>query len=283
MRNEIKCQGCGMVITSVMDAVKINLDRRGGRAAYMCPRCAQRKDSYYTENNARHGVVKVNKFTFSFELETSASDEKARIELYANKFLPTHDCTVDVEYKSPIYRGLNAPSKQAVTIGKLIESGSLAIDSTCGTHIHVGEENMINPETMDYIRRFYNSIFTPLCDAMAADSESTMKVFGRDFGRWAGMVDMNTSAMNHSNFVNMEHSYTIEYRICKFRDAKQFQNMLKLCKEFTSIIINNFVMHFNDEVTDTKRYPTIREYRLHKAQVTGNKLAKAFKKAAASA
>ena len=280
---KINCVGCGLDITAMNNNVKVTLNRRGGRAAYMCAECARRMSGYTFENDVRVGVEKVNKFTYAFELETSYTNEKARAELYADKFVPTADCTVNVEYKTPIYRGLNAPSKQAVTIETLINNGDMRIDNECGTHVHVGEENYINPETMDYLKRFYNSLFTPLSNAMCENHADVKKVFGRDFEHWAQPITMNSCADTHENFINMQHAYTVDYIICMFKNSKQFQNTLRLCKEFTSILINNFIMHFNDEDYDRSRYNSQRDYRMHKAQITAQKLVKAYRKAVANA
>jgi len=279
----INCTGCGQDITNRTNNVKVNLNRRGGRAAYMCAECAARMMGYTIENSVRTGSEKVNKFTYSFELETSFTDDKARIELYADKFIPTSDCTVNVEYKTPIYRGLNAPSKQLVTIENLINNNHMRIGNECGTHCHVGEENYINPETIGYLKRFYNSLFTPLSDAMLENHADIKKVFGRDFEHWAQPVTMNSYADTHENFINLQHDYTVEYRICMFKNAKQYQAVMRLCKEFTAILINNFIMHFNDTDYDRSRYSSAREYRLHKAQVTANKLVKAYRKAVTNA
>jgi hypothetical protein len=43
-------------------------------------------------------------------------------------------------------------------------------------------------------------------------------------------------------------------------------------------IAENFVKHFNDSDFDTRRYPTIKAYRKHKAEVTANKLVKLYEK-----
>ena len=272
-----KCchEGCSSVGT-----VKIEANRRGGRAVYLCEYHARVKESYFHENNIFHGVDKVCKNTFGCEFETSFSTEKARAEFILNKYEPTADSTVDVEYKSPIMKGLNSFSKQCETYEKLIQSGDLRVDSNCGTHFHFGDENFINNITIDYVRRFVNSLFVPLSLEIEAHPEETKKLFGRNFNmtEWAIPITEASRWTEHKNFINLEHSNTLEFRLCKFDNANQMITVAKCIKEMGNTIIKNFIMHFNDAEIDMSRYPTIKEYRKHKANVTAKKLVKIYRK-----
>jgi len=261
-----------------MGTVKTTAARRGERAVYMCDFHANRLLGYSTENDFRHGTEKVNPFTYGVELETSFSTEKARAEILLDGYLPTSDCTVNVEYKSPIYQGMNALTKHAVTFGRLIDAGELKIGDECGTHTHIGHKNMINAETIGYIRRFYNSLFVPLSEAMERNPEATERLFGRGFTYYASPINMETYATEHVNFINVQHNNTLEFRLVKFVNADQYMNAVRCCKAITEAVVNNFVEHFNDEPKDARRYPTIRDYRLHKAQVAAEKIVKIFKK-----
>ena len=84
--------------------------------------------------------------------------------------------------------------------------------------------------------------------------------------------------MEHCNFVNLQHDFTIEFRACKFINANQYMTAVKFNRDVVNAIIENFIKHFNDEEFDTRRYSTIKEYRLHKAQVTAAKLVKLWHK-----
>lgn len=267
------CNNCNAIGT-----VKVAIANRGNRFGYMCDFHASRLEGYTQENDFRKGSRKVNGFTFSCELETSASTPKARGELLNFGYLPTSDATVNVEYKSPIYEGLNAISKQLVSIDNLMCGGDLEIDSSCGTHFHVGHADYINPETMGYIRRFYHSIFVPLSDCMRENPEATKAFWGREFGffGWAMAIDSHSDAMQHRNFVNMEHAYTIEFRLAKFRSASQYMNIVKFCRDTVNAIIENFVKHFNDTDFDRNRYENQTAYRKHKATITANKIVKLY-------
>lgn len=270
-------KGCNAIGTH-----RISIDKRGGRDGFLCDFHARHLEGYSDENGYRAGLRKKNGFTFSMELETSFSTEKARGELLDFGFIATRDCTVDVEYKSPIYEGLNAISKQLVSIDGLMNNGEIAFENcngdTCGTHFHVGHVGMINPETMGYIRRFYHSLFVLLSDAMVNNPEKTKKLFGRDFTYYASPINNHSDAMDHCNFINLQHDYTIEFRLCKFVSASQYMNLVKFNRDIVNAVIENFVKHFNDVDFDKSRYENATAYRKHKAQVTANKLVKLFEK-----
>lgn len=274
------CNDCNAIGT-----IAIPVPDRGGRTGFMCEFHAYRELGYSRENSFRYGKRKVDPFTFSEEFETSRSTMVARGELMNFGFLPTEDSTVDVEYKSPIFEGLNAISKQCLSIEKLMRNGELVVDQTCGTHFHVGHAEHITPKTMRYLRRFNNSLFIPLSTAIMANQEKSAKLFGRKPNRWAEPITMADPAgdyegwrMKHTAMFNLQHDYTIEFRQAKFVNAKQYMNMVKFAKACTNAIIENFIKHFMDTEWDTRRYPTRTAYRKHKADVTAQKLVALYEK-----
>lgn len=273
------CKDCNNI-----GVIAVPVAKRGNRMGYYCERCA-RERGYSVENPIRWGNEKAHGFTISTETESSYSSRKARGELLDAGFIPTEDCTVDVEYKSPIYEGLNAISKQCVSIEKLIADGDLRIGNECGTHCHVGHRTYINATTMRYLRRFNNSLFVPLSNAIMADVVKSEKLFGRQPNGWAQPITMNDRSgnvegwqMKHEAMFNLQHDNTIEFRQAKFVNAKQYMSLVKFARDCTEAIIENFIKHFNDAEWDKRRYPTITEYRKHKADVTANKLVKLYEK-----
>lgn len=270
-----KCTNIGTIPVSKFD--------RGGRNAYLCPECARRLYGYHDENKQMRGKEKKNNFTFSFELETHGNangslgaDLKGRMELAGLGFLPTSDCTVDIEFKSPIYDGLNAPIKATTSINRLLVLNHISIDDECGTHFHVGHKTKINSVTMNYIRRFCNSLFVPLSDAIENDSVKAENFFGRGFNSWAYPIRESSHAMTHENFINMQHENTLEFRIAYFRNDEQYKQVMRFAKDVTACIITNFIDNFNKcDSTDSQK---VTEYRKHKAQVTAKKLVKIYEK-----
>lgn len=272
--------GCSNVGT-----VRVPIAKRGGRYGYLCNHHATRLGSYTAENGNRCGCRKQNGFTFSSELEVSHASLKARGELVDFGFDPTYDCTVSAEYKSPIFEGLNALSKQCVSIDKLIVNGDIRIGNECGTHFHVGHVDYINPTTMRYLRRFNGSLFVPLSQAIMADPEKSARFFGRRPNNWSEPVTMQDpsgdypgSSMKHSAMFNLQHDYTVEFRQPKFVSAEQYMAVAKFARDCVNAIIENFIKHFNDTEWDTRRYPKQKDYRKHKAQVAAQKMVKLYEK-----
>ena len=259
--------------------VKVQLATRGGRNAYLCNYHASTMgdESYYTKNDTRRGNAN-HGFTFSLELEMHNPTPAMRAELENVGFIPTRDGTTDTEFKSPIYESLKPLPKKLKTLNDMLEAGHGRITNEDGTHFHVGHVDAINPETMNYLKRFYHSLFVPLCNVMKDNPEATKKLFGRNFTYYASQINYDTEPSNHCNFINMQHSYTIEFRLCKFVNDVQYVNCMKFCKDATNAIIANFINHFNDEDFDTRRYSNKIEYRKHKAEVTAQKLVKLFEK-----
>lgn len=296
MKKTAECTCCHNVYyTSEM--VKTNLPKRGGAAAYMCTRCASQNRNYHTQNNEIQGTGKANQVGTGIELETSYTNDNARNQLFAYRMIPTHDCSLrsdssasrygydgtTCEYVTGIMQGLNIASKLAVSVEKLMHDGDLKINHSCGTHFHVSVNAMKNANGeqvyMDYIRRFYHSIFVPLCNAMKANPVETATLFGRPFNdHYAQSINEYSDANDRYNFINVTNNSNIEFRLNKFNNAKQFQNLMKMEVEMVQAIITNFCEHFNDTEIDSRRYENMTAYRKHKASVTAKKLVKIFEK-----
>lgn len=251
--------------------------KRGGAPAFLCDFHFNHNESYYTKNDRKQGVKKQHGFTYGVEFETSYSSPKARIEFTDIGYLPTHDATVNCEYKSPIMNGLNQLAKHCVTFERLTASDDLQVNQECGTHLHIGGD-ALNAEAMGYIKRFYHSLFVPLSDALKANPEATKRIFGRSLNYWSAPIQAGCNVESHTNFINMQHAKTIEFRVCKFENAKQYMNAVHFCDDIVKTVVKNFVEHFNDTPKDARRYPTQTAYRKHKADMTAQKLIALFAK-----
>ena len=273
----------------------VAIDRRGGRNGYLCNFHYRSNESYGTRNNNVVGTSKVNGIGIGVEFESSYADEKARAEFSAMGYLPTRDGSLydrngrgrEVEFVSPTNNGFNKLSKEAVSFEKLMRGGHLEANDTCGTHLHVStdgtRDNRGTDYGMDCVRRFYNSLFVPVSDVMYRNPEATEALFGRFFTDYAPMINMNTRQVEGHNqtryaWVNCTNSNRIEYRLVKFVTAKQYQTVVKACIKMTQTVDKNFIQNFNKDY-DKSRYNNRKEYRLHKAQVTANKLIKIYKDA----
>ena len=150
------CVGCNNVGT-----VKINLDKRGNRSAYMCEYHAENNEWYGDGGKNEAGAVgKARKkmYRFGMEFESSYTSQKARIEFLANGFTPTNDISLNgertCEYVSPLYNGMNSIVRYVKTIDKYMKSGDIELNESCGTHFHISLNNMVmenNENAMFYL------------------------------------------------------------------------------------------------------------------------------------
>lgn len=293
-----KCSCCGGSFP-VVDMVGTISAKRGNQPEYMCADCATNNRQYHATNDKVMGTDKVNDVFVGIESENSFSDEYARNTMFEYGFIPTHDCSLrsdgygsrygwdgnTCEYVSALMKGLNRASKWALTCDRLMADGHLKVNDSCGTHFHVSIDSMKdgNGEKtyMGYIRRFYNSLFVPLCKEMKASPDATKALFGRYFTGYAKEIDMETTQKYHNDryyFINCMADNNIEFRLNRFVSGKQYQALMKMEVEMVKCVITNFCEHFNDTNIDHRRYENMTAYRKHKASVTAAKLVKIFKK-----
>ena len=204
---------------------------------------------YCSENDYISGKETKDGITNSFELELSYIDIIGACELTINHDgLMTSDSTVTCEIKSSIMNSLNACTKMLGKIESLIDKGHIAINHTCGTHLHTG----LSGNEIDFTRLFgsrnavvnYIAFFEPIALHISRDytTEERVNFFGRDFDTWAkrvyfgdnfcrvngsvytqgmrGMMDCHVAAFN------VQHDYSIEFRLPKYRNAKQYRTII---------------------------------------------------------
>lgn len=272
---------CSCPFCSQLGTHKYAVRRRGGGNAFLCDYHATHLESYSRENGYRIGEMKKNGFTYSVELETSFTTFRARLELCLAAFIPTSDITVSVEYKSAIYNGMNGLKAFLPSIEDLITAGDMRIGRECGTHFHVGHDTYINARYMNYIRRFYHSLFVPLSDACLANPSKATELFGRDFGEWARPVDSMTEAEEHTNFINVQHDYSLEFRRCFFRNAAQYSHCADFCRAVTAHVVNGFCVQVEKlGLTEGQRLTVEQKEILRKAAAkTARAIVKEFEKA----
>lgn len=298
-RPTAKCSSCGRIFDVV--GMKGTVSRkRGNRVEYMCTECAERNARYHATNEKVLGTAKKNAVFCGIEFESSFSDDYARNAIFEYGFIATHDSSLDsdgyenrygyydgntCEYVSALMKGLNRASKFALTCDYLMNSGHLKVNDSCGTHFHVsinsmkdaGGNNTGYNSYMNMIRRFYHSLFIPLSDAIASDSEKARKVFGRTFTGYAKQVDRYSQPeSNRYLFINVLANNNIEFRLNRFTSGKQYQNLMKMEVKMVQTIVTNFCEHFMDDDWDRTRYEKRTHYRKHKAEVTAQKLVKIY-------
>jgi hypothetical protein len=102
------------------------------------------------------------------------------------------------------------------------------------------KKNIIKDLTMSYIRRFYHSLFVPLCEKMEVDPEKVKRIFGRNFVYYASPIDKHTDPEEHRNFINVQHNNTLEWRICQYRNATQDSHCIDVIADMSAKVFNTF-------------------------------------------
>lgn len=216
----------------------------------------------YYHSNAGRGVevIGTNKSTtlahttIGVELESSLYN--ASIEEYTSfrAMIETltfcrmeSDCTVSGELPTQPMEGLARISKilQSLEIHNQIE---ILSHNSCGAHIHC------NCNDINYVRRYYHSIFIPLNNYIEALSNTErVEVFGSDFRNWARPIDENTDPERHENIFNTQHSHTLEFRLPRIIGYKQYMDVLKFWREIGCFINNYDFMKNSDAPTRKAR------------------------------
>ena len=260
------------------DWVEVPAAERGGRGRWQCPYHAQVVYGYSDENSTRSGK-NLDGFTYSVEFEVDDPSAVLRSTLMHYKWMPTHDCTVDCEFKSPIYNNLKW-HKLLDTVEDILTNDGGCVSRRCGTHFHVGNRYHINEDTMGRIRFGYAELFLPLSDHLAANPAKCRALFGRELNDWAEPIHEYTWCREHTNFINVQHDATLEFRMCKFRTAAQYKLAMEFCKDTVKAIINQYLSNWYNKGT----FGDVAEaYRLHKAECVGRHLVKLFERYAAKA
>lgn len=298
-RTTARCVACGN-IHPVSEMFRGNPLDRGGKPGYICESCRSFTANYTRGNNLVKGAIKSEEYTVMTELELSGFTDIGKANLMHNGFMPSHDSSVFCEMKSPIYNGFGGLVKYAKSIDKMLNSGDIEINYTCGAHVHIGRKNIVNHLTgevydfnnksLDALWAYRFEILTPLNDYLAMRPYSCESVFGRSLTGFADNIHSayGNDRRTHSNryaFINFctegknpitgekspEYAQTLEFRINYYQNATQFGKMLMLEKAMFSAIVVNFLDYWqsNDGPESLKK----------QAVKTGNKLLRLFQKA----
>ena len=273
---------CSCITCNDIGKYPFGVRRRGMNNAYLCEYHRSGLESYFTENMNFLGKPKKHGLTFGIEFETDSATAYGRLEMMLEGFLPTSDSSINgPEFKSPIFYGTNAIKAFLPTIDALIDSGNIGLNfHDNGTHTHVGHIVYLNSTTMDYVRRFYHSLFVPLSDALKDSPAKTAAVFGRNFVYYASSINSNSEATKHTNFVNVQHDNTLEWRLVQYHCAEQYGKALDFCRKASAIVFNDFCAKVIEDGLESGQYLSSekREELKKLAVKTGEKLVKLWDK-----
>lgn len=234
----VTCQLCGQEMSkgteAFSNAYKLKLKNRGGNSAFLCENCAKMQLSYYCKNDKIYGTPKVNGETFSIELESNIDTPEARVELFHKGYIPTHDCTVEVEFKSPIYNGFNALSKHIDSIEALVNDGFLDLNNDdCGCHCHIGT---FTEKEKEILQEYWKKLFLSSESYMKFHEEIVVDFFGRYFDGYCTSI-FDDDGITRYNWISCCSSApTIELRLPKFINAKQYRNCIKYLRKVAKVL-----------------------------------------------
>lgn len=259
------CIECGRLTSNDMGGKRVTIpSQRNGVWVCYDHRGSKNLRDYCDENNTRVGKGNADGISISVELESMGVSTSARAYFVKNNFIPTHDSTVTIEYKSPIYTSELPLAKIIGAVEYMNNSNSydFSVDNEhCGIHTHYGFID--NHFDFRDLSIHYSELFYPLSQLINEMSSCDRKeIFGRDFEEYAREIEFSCPSM-HENWINIQHSYSLEIRMPRFITAKQYMRFLKTFKKIFKAINTHYIEHGCTRNAATK---------------TGKKLVKVFKK-----
>lgn len=153
--------------------------------------------------------------------------ENVRGALERAGFCLEHDGSLEdgMEAPSPKCEGVKSLSALIHSMANRGEDVFLRGED-CGMHIHAQSDNM------EVYRNWYHTIFIPFCKWIDEhDMDFCNANFGGKFRPYAHAINHNSNVYEHSNFVNMQHNHTIEWRIPRYVSACQTVILLKFWRK----------------------------------------------------
>ncbi len=259
------CIECGTITSLALGGKRVTIPSQKN-GVWVCNEHRGKKNlnDYCDENDIRVGKGNADGISISIELESMGKSTSARAYFVKNKFLPTYDRTVDIEYKSPIYTSELPLAKIVGAIEYMNDSRSYDFsvnNENCGIHTHFGFiDNHFDFRDL-YVH--YKNLFKPLNDIIKnMSAEKREEIFGRDFENYNRELSYY-SPNRHENWINIQHRYTLEIRMPRFTSAVQYMRFLKTFKKIFKALNTFYINRGQNEQASIK---------------AGRKMAKIFEK-----
>lgn len=235
-------------------------NRGAGKRAFLCSYHANLRaslESYFAENKNVRGKHTAGNFTYSIEFECSHISAEAVGRFHQKEFVPTSDSTVFAELKSPVYKSMKSAVKFfRMSVDKLVASGDVRVGWDAGTHFHVGTP-YTTQRTQRRLARDYRNLFKAVDSYVYNHKTEACRLFGRPtmHGTFFQPCDFN-EPFEHENWINLQHSRTIEFRVMKYRHAAQYALAMEYLKKFMEIVVDGYysVLYNADETGRTDGY-----------------------------
>ena len=234
--NKCKCMVCKRVLYRGEGYMRY-VRGRGERA--FCERHYDEAEHYHGSEDLRADRIGTEKKSslakttvgIEFESENNHDDHEKYLQfrgaLERAGFVAERDGSLydGTEFPSPVCEGVKSLSALLASAEARGETVYLKGDN-CGMHIHAFSAYM------SIYRNWYHTLFIPFCEWIDSQTDEFCEAnFGGRFRYYACKINRNSDVMNHCNFVNMQHSKTIEWRIPRFVCATQTVILLKFWRK----------------------------------------------------
>lgn len=243
------CIECGRLTNEANGGTRVTIPAQKN-GVWLCYDHRGKKNlkGYGEENRYTIGTPTKDGISISVELESMGYSSHARAYLDYNKFIPTNDCTVDIEYKSPIYFS-------EIPLAKIV-GGIEYMDTNdhykfkvnhpnCGIHTHYGfVDNHFDFRTLDI---YYEELFKPLCEVVESLTDGQREaIFGRTYGEYNSRCSYSYPD-RHANWINIQHKYTLEIRMPKFTTADTYMRFVKCFKKIFKALDTHYISKVHNE------------------------------------
>ena len=243
------CIECGRMTSIELGGKRVTIPAQKN-GVWLCSAHRGKRNlrNYCDENRETVGTPTADGISISVELESMGYSSHARAYLLYNKFIPTYDFTVDIEYKSPIYFSEIPLSKIVGGIEYMDKNPDYRFkvnDSHCGIHTHFGFVD--NHFDFTRLSRYYRQLFKPLCDAVdELSSEDREQIFGRSFESYNSRCNYDYPE-RHANWINIQHENTLEIRMPRFITADKYMRFVKCFKKIFKALNTHYISKEHNE------------------------------------
>lgn len=237
------CVECGRLTSEALGGKRVTIPAQKN-GVWMCEAHRGRRNlyDYGEENSTLVGTGNADNISISLELESMGISTHARAYLVSNGFIATSDSTVTIEYKSPIYTSEQALAKIIGGIEYMDTNESYDFkvnDYNCGLHTHFGFID--NRYNFTRLYEDYKVLFEELNRIVYnLDNNDRKKIFGRTWGEYNDVIDFDCPN-RHENWINIQHSYSLEIRMPRFVSAVQYMKFLKTFKKMFKALDTHYI------------------------------------------
>ena len=244
-KNKAHCMVCGRVLQAGEGYVR-KVRGCGSNPRVFCDRDIDNACHYHESASIRREKIGTEKksslarTTVGIEWETENKSlnyeayQSMRGALERAGFVAERDGSLEdgFEFPSPICEGVKSLSALIHSMANRGEDVFLKGENT-GMHIHA------RADKMNVYVNWYHTLFIPFCEWIDShDIDFCNANFGGRFRSYAHKINRQSNVYEHSNFVNMQHAHTIEWRIPRYVSACQTVILLKFWRKVLWMLNN---------------------------------------------